>query len=1410
MAITREQVLKAVEKYLPRTVNYVRSAEFGDRDPVPVFERIQQILFTTLLVDPDAVYYLIFLSSQRLAVSLDTVLQHLDLLSSEQQLKGITGTDPVRIDDLSQLKAARTSLVRLSTSVVQEGSFGSANLADFQADIEGFLEDQVVPNVVGGNRPQVSRAIRATMESLRSAWEDVLVQRELVFSLLDKYVNEDLRTRVSTTIIAAIQDTLDSLETALPALSTEAQAEAAESVLMDLAAAEAAIALVGNAPSPVGEVVAGPAEDGRTLSSYLALQSEGRTQPVLPVLTGDDGRLRLEGPNAGLPFASVAGQTVGPGPTSKLTDTSVLDFTAEGIEAGMYLTLVDAGSTHFIESVTATELTLSPRTPHLAATPQRYAVTNHAPGRYFESPSTSLWDEVDLKGSDTRVAAGASGEWVRINKVSAEDGTNVYASGTDGVLRPRKLEGSSSTQPLTSSNFTTNASDPGFFTGGVATSDELFIVNPPNNVNNPYSIASLLGENELDISGTWSSNGGGPWYIEDPALTPFSFRTPTGEFLTMGSSIGDSLTLSGTAGGSQDGVFSVNSVLDQGGLVISTSPLAHEVGVEWKLVHASNNRLYSPATNFLVAGVVPGDRVDIQGIGTFTVTSVKARYLELNSPFPSSAPVSGLKFDVYGAPYTATKTFRQGDVDLESRGISNTVEVVEYTNSTPAVVDKPALLVVDNVTYRVQARLSATDLLILPLVGSVGEVLSAGQTFRDRNADFVASGVDPAKHALVMTGGPNAGNTYTILYVVSETELQIDPPASVGSSGTPQDVYEIQPITQAAGLFWNVNSGTSRKLEFPSFFNSDDVGSIFVWRRGLPNERRIRVESYVSDDEVWLAEPIDESEGLQPAAIIRQVKPGMQLYSNNRRYTIVDIKDETTFDLDPKMSNAPGSGLDFVVMTAGTNLFSSRIFDPSGAATFDPVNGFGSSLKGAEVHLMAGSPVRTKYLQPYDPDGDGFAEAFQVNTNMRLGSRSVPYQVLLDFDNRSNLFRASEVSPLPEEGSVLSIWGQPSTFTVTSVASSTPTMDLTIRPGAPSRLQDQTYVVHEGGSRFYGRWILYSTQNDSILLDQTTEGLRLRVAEVLIEFGELNTISLGSGSSGEVVDDGDGDGKAYELYDPTADFSDVRFGDRLKVTYPDSSVETTFVTVVSGTQSIRVSPPVREGTALDWVLERNSVSSALEEVNRLRLQVRNLRDLVDGYVVDRNTTIDNILDLLEDQRLDRAIDLLLDGKVDEFLNLDATVGSYATRARTSLQRVGSSTVPSPELQRNVAEAGGRGSFDSTSTPSGPSAASVYASSDDAEGEEVDVRVALAKAASEISSDEVLRSLVFTTFEEQRNRAIFELCGEVESGFIRDEDPTLPWIEQTGSLRSRIYSRYQKALDAVQYMIDNPDEFEDIE
>ena len=89
MAISRDDVLRAVEQYLPRTVNFAQSEDLGERDTDAIFARIMQIVLSSLLVDQDAIFYVIYLSAQRLRVAIESAIAILEQLESIDELRGV-------------------------------------------------------------------------------------------------------------------------------------------------------------------------------------------------------------------------------------------------------------------------------------------------------------------------------------------------------------------------------------------------------------------------------------------------------------------------------------------------------------------------------------------------------------------------------------------------------------------------------------------------------------------------------------------------------------------------------------------------------------------------------------------------------------------------------------------------------------------------------------------------------------------------------------------------------------------------------------------------------------------------------------------------------------------------------------------------------------------------------------------------------------------------------------------------------------------------------------------------------------------------------------------------------------------------------------------------------------------------
>lgn len=1282
MAITRAQVLEAVEKYLPRTANFSKSGDLGEGNPDAVYDRIKQILLTSLLVDDDAVFYLIYLASRRLVSDLATVTSLIDSLQSTDQLKGLTGAAPSRIDDYSQLEDANTQLVRLSSGVVTNGVFGDLALSDFQSSVEGFLTSEIKPNVEGGNRDRISRDIRSTMASLKTSWADVLTRRAQVFGLLDKYVDEDIRTQVSAIIISAIRLTIQDLLETLPELSTQAQAEQAEQIMVDLAAAEASLTIIGNAGDPEGTLV-DSGDNGSTRSEYLEVEGEGLLEPIAAIRTGSDGRLRLQGPAAGgATYVGLTGQTIaGAGTfTTLFTDPGVADFVADGITVDMYLTFVDTGTTHRISVVATSQLTLEPSVKHRAATPQRYAIINQPVGKFFRSDAAAFWITPGTGTTDsTSVAAGTAGSFVRVDKANAADG-----------------------------------------------------------------IAYLSG-----------------------------FAT---------------------------------------------------------------SQLDSVSTDFYLSGVQVGDLVFIDGEGEFQIVVVSQHGVTL-SGLLSVSTIVGATFAVYSDPGTYSDRFVQTDGDdFVALEVEATLDVAEVTDGENVVTPYPTVLTVDGVGYRVRARDSGNPtgtLRIFALAEGLAGFTSSTQ-FEDPSGSFAA--VDAAKHVLVSIAGTNAGSTWDIASVVNDTTLQITGTASLSTD----DTYQVWPKVGVA-LAWNVGYGPlSRHFTVATGatpFSASSVGWEVVWRPGTVSEYRAKVNTYVSAGEVWLSAGIPQGE-TQEYAYVSDMAGGQTLVAAGRSYVIEAIVNETTLQVSPFLSNSFGQNVEYQVMRSADAQFVSRIVDVAGATSYDAINGFSTALKGARVDLNMARPVTTTFSRPFDPGSDGFAEGFQVGTSFPVGRRKVAYRITSSEENASSGLLVDTVAGLAA-GDRVTIWTDDIVHTVASAVNEGGGTTITVQPPMAARLSSIDYVVVRGGGLSHGSYLLVDSKNSQVVLDADTDSLRLHVAEVLLDYGTA-LVAVSSGVAGAVTEDGDVDGVSPNFSDAAASFlANAKFGDRLSVEVPGGDTAVVYVSRVVSDTKLRVEPELVEGTGMNWSLDRSSVSASLVESERLRVQITSLLSAVQEYVVAPNSAVLGAIGMLESQRLDRAIDLLYEGKVDEFINLGRLESSYATYARSSIQSIGASTSASPRTQANVAgknpatSAAGtskgfttagaaatagtssaltQGQLDAAPArgvsplSSSASAATGYASEALPEG--VEVRVALAQAVNDLADDELLRSISFASFEEVRNRAIYELSGTVESGVITDTDATLPWIAQSGSIRDRVDSRYQDARNAIQYMIDNPDQFDE--
>lgn len=1319
MAITRDDVLTAVEQFLPRTANFARSEDLGEYDRESVFSRIVQIMLTSLLVDKDALFFLVYLSAQRLLQDIDTALAALDALDSEDQLRGISPNPPTRISDLTGLTDAQNALLGMSGSLVTD-VFGINQYGNFESSIDDFLASEVVPNVKGGgNNEKTSVAIRASLATLADTWALILSRREKLFQIVDSYESVDLRVRVAATVISAIRQKISELQTQLPALSTSAQAQQAEQILLDLSAAKASLKIIAQAESPFGSLVVGPSAAGFTEAEYLVVEGRAKVDPIRPILRGDDGRLFFDNV-----LVSSTGQTVFDGDdyTPTLSDPSIPDFTT-AVAAGQYLTLVDRGERYQLSAVAAAALTLNGQTLHSAATPLRYVVTETSPGTFFRSQSSDFWDE--YAGASTKssvVTSGTSGAWVRQDKISGTDGTNIKVSGVSGTFRPTKTSGVSGVQTITSSDFSDASAT--LLSDGVAAGDRLF-VSGLNSFGNPYTVSSISSETDLQITGSWGANSTTSWYIEDPDAGYWFYADE--DLLAAGVQVTDTLSVTS---GAQQGDYVINAILTSTLLELTTTQF-NETAFAWEIRHSATT-FVSESSNFYVAEVVAGDILDISGVGLFLIVSVDSA-TQLTLSTPAGIFYSGATFSVYASSTLTTKFTQTDGANFVTLGVD------AYIGGQPAIL-----------------RVSSTDYQVV---------------------------------------SRNLGSPTDSLTVATSATVNLGP------------------------LSWAVRAGDTTDTFYDyvnSPFLSYQAGDILVYKPGTVNEVRVSITDVVGANEVRVSGALPEGQTSVSYAVISTYKTGLQLLVAGRRHDIVDIVDIHTLEVSPPLALTVGRDVEFFIVNRGATPVSYRLVDPTGASLFGP-SGFPSSVVGTDIDIMMGSQMKGRVTAIADINGDSVFEAFDVNTRMKIGQRGVLYRLRALISDTTNVFKTADLgaSGVASEDT-LTVWLQDSPYEIVSSSYNAPNYLLTVDGLLPSRLASQDFIVVRGGSSYHGRYLLLDSKNAALTISPNTNNLRVAAAEVLLDFGS-NTIPITSGSAGDLSFDEDGDGYTDTLSDLSATFvtSGVLYGHRVDVTYPDASVKKSYVTEVISETSIRISPSLKipvPATSLSWSIVRSSVSNALDDSNTLRTELQALRDVIDRYVVPQNTTVLNMMTLLKKHRMDRAIDLLYNGDILSFVNMTSVDSSYSSRARSSVQTVGGTTSSSASLSGsgNSGATTVLAGIDPATGQSGKS--SIRASATQlysVGGSEVETRVALAKAVTDLVADERIRSMLQFNIDEARNQGIYELIGEIESGVVSDEDPTLPWLAKTGSTKTKIEGRVQAAIDAIQYMIDNPTLFDDV-
>ncbi|MEC8306387.1 MAG: hypothetical protein VXZ72_00810 [Chlamydiota bacterium] len=292
MAITQEEIEKAVARYLPDSLNYSQNAS-GDVDDEALFKKLLQMMALSLALDENSVTYLVYLSVQRLGNSVDAVISILTNLMGDQQLLAAGADDPVQITDFSNLTAARNTLLSMDSDLANGQNFSQEKLDFFNAEIESFLTTQLSQNVKAKNLAKVKLSLKGSMKSLADAWSEMRAKREQVFKIVDEFFDVDVKSIAIQSVLASSHQSLTASLSALSGSTADGQGELADDLLVSIAAIKAVLEAVTNTPTIKGTPTIAPARsegEGSLPKTFMQVRGNGSLVPRDFVATSSTGR----------------------------------------------------------------------------------------------------------------------------------------------------------------------------------------------------------------------------------------------------------------------------------------------------------------------------------------------------------------------------------------------------------------------------------------------------------------------------------------------------------------------------------------------------------------------------------------------------------------------------------------------------------------------------------------------------------------------------------------------------------------------------------------------------------------------------------------------------------------------------------------------------------------------------------------------------------------------------------------------------------------------------------------------------------------------------------------------------------------------------------------------------------------
>lgn len=260
MSYTSDERDAAVSGLVKGTLSFSRD-RLGPRDVKSSFGEVQELVNTTLLYEPDAIFYLVYLASNRLRRLVQAELDTIDeLLDAVDDL--LKPNKPV--EDISGAADAEAALIALEGAMSRKGAVSSQEYSRYTSAVRRLTRElgrttkhtfvprgssQAVTDIV---RPeaQAKRDVRTHMDALVDDHAAMLAGVNRILSAFDNFVATDLGATVAQRQVSRAREKMTDLKERLEVLTPGGRIEEARSALLEVLANKSVVKEAAQAPTP--------------------------------------------------------------------------------------------------------------------------------------------------------------------------------------------------------------------------------------------------------------------------------------------------------------------------------------------------------------------------------------------------------------------------------------------------------------------------------------------------------------------------------------------------------------------------------------------------------------------------------------------------------------------------------------------------------------------------------------------------------------------------------------------------------------------------------------------------------------------------------------------------------------------------------------------------------------------------------------------------------------------------------------------------------------------------------------------------------------------------------------------------------------------------------------------------------